>query len=236
MQALPLKRVFTGLTLALAISSTQAAEVSGTIGFTNDYRFRGISQTTGDAAIQGSIDVAFENGVYAGMWGSNVDWGDDANIEVDYYLGFSNDISDNLSYDLSFAYFTYPGYETADGDYAEVSFSLLYSGLNLAGNNLGDLAATFAYSNDYFNSGDDSKYIAVDYSYGVTDNISLDLHAGHSFGAAWDGYGYEDYSIGLSGSLAGLDLAVNYLTNTLDVAKTNDSDDNALVFSVSRSF
>ncbi|SFF98901.1 conserved hypothetical protein [Neptunomonas qingdaonensis] len=232
MQDLPLKRVFTGLTLALVISSTQAAEVSGTVGFTNDYRFRGISQTSGDAAIQGSLDVAFENGAYAGMWGSNVDWGDDANIEIDYYVGFSNDISDDLSYDAFFAYYTYPGYESADGDYAEVSFTLLYSGLN----DLGDIAATFAYSNDYFNSGDDSKYIALDYSYGVTENISLDLHAGHSFGAAWDGYGYEDYSIGLSGSLAGLDLAVNYLSNTLDVAKTNDSDDNTVVFSVSRSF
>ncbi len=236
MNTLLLKRVFTGLTLALTISSTQAAEVSGTIGFTNDYRFRGISQTTGDAAVQGSLDVAFDNGVYAGVWGSNVDWGDDANIEIDYYLGFGNDINDNLSYDLSLAYYTYPGYKAADGDYAELSLALNYSGLNMGGSDLGDIGVTFAYSNDYFNSGDDSKYIALDYSYGVTENISLDLHAGHSFGDAWDGYGYEDYSIGLSGSLAGLDLAVNYLTNTLDVAKTNDYDDNAVVFSVSRSF
>ena len=231
-----MNRILTGLTLALAIGSAQAAEVSGTIGFTNDYRFRGISQTTGDAAIQGSLDVAFENGIYIGAWGSNVDWGDDANIEIDYYIGFSNDITDHLSYDAAFAYYTYPGYETADGDYAEVSIGLNYSGLNMADTNLGDVGVTFAYSNDYFNSGDDSKYIALDYSYGVTEYVSLDVHAGHSFGAAWNGYGYEDYSIGLSGSIAGLYLSINYLTNTVDIAKTNNYDDNTVVFSVSRSF
>ena len=55
-----MKKVLTGLALAIAAGSVQAADVSGTVTFTNDYRFRGISQTAGDAAVQGSLDVAFD--------------------------------------------------------------------------------------------------------------------------------------------------------------------------------
>lgn len=221
-----MKKVLAGLTLAMAVGSAQAAEVSGTVSFTNDYRFRGISQTSGDAAVQGSLDVAFENGVYAGVWGSNVDWGDDANLEIDYYAGYSADINDDFSYDLMLAYYTYPGYDSADIDYIELIASLYY----------GDLSLSYAYSNDYANSDLDASYIAIDYSYSINESISLDLHAGHSFGDFWDGYGYEDYSIGLSGSVAGLDLSVAYLDNSLDVAETDDLDDSAVVFTVSRTF
>lgn len=220
-----MKKILTGLALTMAITSVQAAEVSGTIGFTNDYRFRGISQTSGDAAVQGSLDVAFDNGVYAGMWGSNVDWDDDANIEIDYYVGYGNDINDDLSYDVYLAYYTYPGY-SEDIDYLELNAGLYY----------GDFALTYALANDYVNSGDAAQYIALDYSYGITEEVSLDLHAGHSFDDAWEGYGYEDYSIGLSGSAAGLDLSVAYLTNSLDVDETDNLDDDTVVFSVSRTF
>ncbi len=226
-----MKKVFTGLALTLAIGSAQAAEFSGTVGFTNDYRFRGISQTMGDAAIQGSLDVAFDNGIYAGAWGSNVDFGpgDDANLEIDYYVGYANDINEDLSYDAFIAYYTYPGYDAADGDYIELNAALYYA----------DFGLSYAYTDDYFNGGLTSQYIALDYSYALTDAVSLDLHAGHSFDDAWDdayGDSYEDYSIGLSGSAAGFDLSVAYLDNSLPVAETNDSDDSTVVFSISRSF
>lgn len=221
-----MKKVLAGLLLALSTSGIHAAEVSSTVTFTNDYRFRGISQTTGDAAVQGSIDVGFENGAYIGIWGSNVDWGDDANIEVDYYGGYSGSITEALGYDVMLAYYSYPGYESADSDYVELITSLFYQ----------DFTFSFAYSNDYANSDKDASYLSVDYSYGITEQVSLDLHAGHSFGDYWDNYGYEDYSIGVSGSVAGLDLSLAYLDNSLDVAETNNSDDSTVVFSVSRTF
>lgn len=227
-----MKKVLIGLTLANAIAATmttasvQATELSSTISFTNDYRFRGLSQTAGDAAVQGSMDLAFENGVYVGIWGSNVDFGDDANLEVDYYIGYGADINDDISYDVSLTYYTYPGYDADDIDYLEFIGALNYR----------DFTFTYAYSNDYVNSGDDGSYIAVDYSYSLTEILSLDLHAGHSFGDVWDDYGYEDYSIGLSASIAGLDLSVAYLDNNLDVSETDDFDDSTVVFTVSRTF
>lgn len=230
-----MKKVLTGLTLAVAMGSAQAADVSGTVSFTNDYRFRGISQTAGDAAIQGSLDAAFDNGVYVGIWGSNLDYGsgDDATIEIDYYAGYGADINDDFSYDISLNHYTYPGKDDGDIDYTEVLGGLYY----------GDLGLTLGYTDDYGNSGESASYVAVDYSYSLTEEVSLDLHAGHSFGDYWGGtdiQDYEDYSVGLSGSYAGLDLSAAYQFNSVDDADETNSgtfrNDDTLLLTVSRSF
>lgn len=228
-----MKKALTGLTLAMALGTAQAAEVSGTVSFTNDYRFRGISQTAGDAAIQGSLDVAFDNGVYAGIWGSNVDFEDDADLEIDYYIGYGNDINDDLSYDITLNFYTYPGYDT-DGDYAEIIAGLYYR----------DISLTYAYADDNFNAGESASYLAVDYSYGLTDEVSLDLHAGHSFGDYWgdEGIGdlddYSDYYVGISGSFVGLDLSAAYLFNSglsFDTDSGAFRNDDMFLVTVSRS-
>ncbi|SEF96027.1 TorF family putative porin [Marinobacterium lutimaris] len=228
-----MKKVLFGLVSTLAVTQVYAAETSGTISFTNDYRFNGISQTAGDAAIQGSLDVAFDNGIYAGIWGSNVDFGDDANLEIDYYVGYGNSITDDLSYDVNLAWYTYPGYDAADADYGQLNFSLYY----------GNAYLTYGYADDYFNTGESGQYIAIGYSQPLPMDLSLDLHAGHSFGDYWgeaDINDYEDYSIGLSGSYAGVDLSVAYLFNSIDKADEYNSglfrNDNTVVLTVSRTF
>ncbi|MEH6579663.1 MAG: TorF family putative porin [Amphritea sp.] len=210
-----------------------AAELSSTITFTNDYRFHGISQTAGDPAMQGSIDVAFDNGIYAGIWGSNVDFGDDANLEIDYYVGYGNNLTEDLSYAATLLYFQYPGYEAFDGDYAEIELQLFYK----------DFTLTYDYADDYFNLGEDGQYIAVDYSTAMTEQVSLDLYAGYSYGNYWDEFDigdYSDYSVGISGSVAGLDLSAAYLFNDIDSANEIDSgvfrNDDTLLLSVSRTF
>ncbi|AZT85577.1 hypothetical protein EHN06_19620 [Marinobacter sp. NP-4(2019)] len=217
----------------LLSSAVTAAELSSTVGFTNDYRFRGISQTAGDAAMQGSIDVAFDNGLYAGIWGSNVDFGDDANLEIDWYGGYWAAINDKMSWDATLYYYTYPGYDAADADYAEVDLNVYY----------GDLKLEYAFANDYVNLGEAAHYVALDYSYAVTEQVSLDLHAGHSFGDYWDDIDigdYSDFSVGASTSFVGLDLSLAYLFNDLNSDQEIDngafSNDETVLLTVSRSF
>ncbi|MFL1464521.1 TorF family putative porin [Marinobacter sp. HN1S83] len=217
----------------LLSSAVTAAELSSTVSFTNDYRFRGISQTAGDAAVQGSIDVALDNGLYAGIWGSNVDFGDDANLEIDWYAGYWAEINDKMSWDATLYYYTYPGYDAADADYAEVDLNFYY----------GDLKLEYAFANDYVNLSEEAHYVALDYSYAVTDQVSLDLHAGHSFGDYWDEIDigdYSDFSVGASTSLAGLDLSLAYLFNDLDSDQEIDTgpfrNDQTVLLTVSRSF
>jgi hypothetical protein len=47
--------------------------LTGNLGIFSDYRFRGISQTNKNPAIQGGVDFSMKNGLYLGNWNSNVD-------------------------------------------------------------------------------------------------------------------------------------------------------------------
>ena len=53
------------------------ADTSITVTGVSDYLFNGVSQTQEDPAIQACFDWAGDTGWYAGVWGSNVDFGED---------------------------------------------------------------------------------------------------------------------------------------------------------------
>ena len=89
-------------TPALAQEETappKAVTVSGSVGLVSDYRFRGVSQSDEQLAIQGGLTIAHESGVYIGTWGSNLaGWGTfgGANMELDLIAGYKatfNDVS-----------------------------------------------------------------------------------------------------------------------------------------------
>ena len=70
--------------LMAGLGSTQALaaddfEISGNIALTSDYRFRGISQSNEDPAVQGGFDVSFEPGFYLGTWASSIDFDNNDN-------------------------------------------------------------------------------------------------------------------------------------------------------------
>lgn len=200
----------------LATTGAWAADASLTIGAVSDYRFRGISQSAGDPAIQGSFDLAFDSGFYAGVWGSNVDFEDDADIEVDWYGGYFWEINDNLGLDVMLTYYTYPGYDW-NADYLELINTFWVGGLGLQ----------YAYSDDYVNTGDSAHYFAADYSIPIADTagffegIALDVHAGYSKGDYWDEWdigSYTDYSVGISASVKSVEMSLSYLYNGVDKA------------------
>ena len=74
------------------------------------YVFRGFSQTLEEPTLQGGLDWDSGVGVYVGMWGSNVNFGDgdNAHVEMDFYAGYAGEI-DAFSYDVGFLYYLYPG-------------------------------------------------------------------------------------------------------------------------------
>ncbi|XQF94466.1 TorF family putative porin (plasmid) [Pseudoalteromonas espejiana] len=99
------------------LSTTAAADWSTTITAASDYTFNGVTQTDSDPAIQGSLDYA-DNGVYAGAWASNVDFGDDTDFELDAYLGKYVQLNEQVSADYGIAYYIKTKV-TSDGNYAE---------------------------------------------------------------------------------------------------------------------
>ncbi len=100
-------------TLALAAGHALAdgASVTYNISATNDYVFRGYSQTDGKAAIQGGIDVT-EGSFYEGAWASNSDFGD---REVDLYGGW-RPTAGKFSFDVGAIYYNYndPSLDTTE--------------------------------------------------------------------------------------------------------------------------
>jgi uncharacterized protein (TIGR02001 family) len=100
------------------------------IAGTSDYVFRGISQTDNDPTIQGGLDLAYGI-LYAGAWGSGLDFGDDpgisgsdAQVEIDWYGGIKptwNSPFGVMNLDFGVIYYTYPGAndELANLDYVE---------------------------------------------------------------------------------------------------------------------
>ena len=78
---------------------------SANIAITSDYVFRGISQTQEDPAVQGGFDL--ECGIiYAGVWGSNVDFGNATSAEFDLYIGIKPTIR-SLNFDFGIIAYLY---------------------------------------------------------------------------------------------------------------------------------
>jgi uncharacterized protein (TIGR02001 family) len=92
----------------LAMSSAAGAEGFGDMfdiafgaAVTNDYVYRGISQTDGNPAIQGYLE--FDYGMfYAGVWASNVDFYT-PDTEIDTSIGIRPEL-DSAAFDLGYVH------------------------------------------------------------------------------------------------------------------------------------
>ena len=193
-----------------AAAATAQAEVSSTWTLTNDYDFRGASQSAKDPAVQASIDWASESGWYVGAWASNVDFGDEVDIdyEVDLYTGFSGGEEEGLGWDVGFVYYAYP--DDSDANYPEIYGKISH----------GMFSGALFYSNDYVGSSENAIYVSGDVGVPIGETgFSVTAHAGYSFGDFWDqgdGSEYIDWSIGGSYTVGNFDLALKWVDTTLD--------------------
>lgn len=101
------------LSAVLAVPAVVAQSphtLSGNVGVVGDYRFRGVSQTYTQPAIQVGIDYAHTTGVYVGAWGSNVSGNQFPNggsLELDVYGGYRR-AAGKAGLDLGLLYYWYP--------------------------------------------------------------------------------------------------------------------------------
>src|SRR5436309_8446048 len=59
--------------IALTVAMAQSPHsLTGNVALVGDYRFRGLSQTYTQPAVQGGVDFTHVSGAYLGTWGSNV--------------------------------------------------------------------------------------------------------------------------------------------------------------------
>lgn len=105
--------------------------MAGTVSLMSNYVARGLTQTDGKPALQGTFDYAHASGLYAGLFGSNVSWPADAwevaapgvssayggapdnaisaSLEIDLYGGYRGKFGSDFSYDVGAIYYYYPG-------------------------------------------------------------------------------------------------------------------------------
>ncbi len=219
-------------TALIASAGVAQAEITANVSAVTNYYFRGITQTADSAAVQGGFDYSQESGLYAGVWGSNVDFGGKESTEVDLYSGFGGDIGDTgASYDLGAIYYAYPGaggdMQGGDLDYAE-----LYVGASM-----GMFSASFNYNvwgevtgtGNSFQVNDDG-----DYFWNVSADVPLPekfsfgaFIAGANFNSKADDYTYWGASVSKDVGDFG-SLSMNYEQNdgggnAANVIATDDS-------------
>ena len=93
----------------LALASSASADDRFDIAFgaavTNDYLSRGISQTDGNAAVQGYVELDYGI-VYLGAWASNVDFDGVTDAELDFSVGIRPE-TDSAAFDLGYVQYVY---------------------------------------------------------------------------------------------------------------------------------
>lgn len=215
------------LGLALALGATpafaqeeesKAITINGTATVVSDYRFRGISQTDKDFALQGSITATHESGLYVSVWGSSVDdyvaaGGDQ---ELDLIAGFKKTLG-STTVDVGGLYYYYPGSSKIVPGYNS-DFLELYGSVSQA---IGPVTAKLGVNYA-------PKSAALDYGFGKEDNfygnfslsgtvpdtkLGLSAAIGRTFTKSFlsGGIKYTDWSVGATYASGPVTFGLSYV-------------------------
>ena len=231
------------LLASAAIAAPAAAQVdlgggvsvSGTAALVTDYRFRGISFTDEDIAIQGSIDFAHDSGFYVGAWGSSLEEDDDeillfarptnlqpeiyktgnyGHTEVDLYAGWSGEVSSGIGVDVGVLYYFYPNARNRDPVFTPCN-PALFNCVSAQGLFTGYTD----YDTDYW-----EPYASVSYSIGPAE-----LTTGVAWAPSQDAIGnddnlyvFGDAGVGIPNTPVTLKGHLGYTNGSLSVGTNND--------------
>jgi uncharacterized protein (TIGR02001 family) len=208
-------------TLSLLPLSSQAVPLNDDfallldVTLASDYRTRGISQTQNDPALQGGMTLAHSSGLYLGAWSSNVNYGGGLKTrqEIDYYVGWLWQATDEVSLDAGYLKYTYP--RESQFNQSEVYGILSVHGVKLA--------AYYSADAPGIDSKQNSLYSYVGYETELPHDIGLKLRYGmmdfkdpHLYsrsGKAEDSY--REWEVKLTHELAGVMLGLSYIDTDL---------------------
>ncbi len=210
-----------------APAAPEVPEVTYNVGVVSQYRYRGIAQTKGDAALQGGADYANANGFYAGAWGSTIKWikedgtatSKDAKgpVELDIYGGYKFEAS-SVAYDVGYLRYEYVGnsLDKATG-FANANTDEVYGAATVG---LFTAKYSYAFSNLFGTpNSKGSAYVDLSATLDLGEGYSLVPHAGHQKVSNSPDASYTDFALTLNKDLGdGLSASVAAITTN---AKNN---------------
>jgi len=188
----------TSVAQAQTAPAAPESTLSYNVGVTTDYRYRGISQSRLQPALQGGVDYADKSGFYVGAWASSIKWikdaGGNGNTEVDLYGGYKGAVGD-VAYDVGFLRYEYPTNKLA----VSANTNEIYGAATFG-------PATLKYSHAVSNlfgfaNSKNSYYLDLSAAFDLGDGFSLVPHVGYQSVKNNGAYSYTDYALTLGKDL-----------------------------------
>jgi uncharacterized protein (TIGR02001 family) len=213
-----MKKILCALSIATAagaipgVAFAEDNPLSYNVSLTSDYRYRGISQSRLQPALQGGADYAPASGLYVGTWLSTIKWIKDAgeiggfdagsaNVEWDLYGGYKGEVQKDLSYDVGLLAYVYPGNNLNPS----ANTTEIYGALTF-----GPVTAKYSHSLTNLFGFVDSKnsgYLDLSASFDVGGGVSVTPHLGYQHVAKNSDFSYTDYSLTASKDFSGFVLS-----------------------------
>jgi uncharacterized protein (TIGR02001 family) len=207
--------------------------VTGSVTGTTDYRFRGISQSNGDPAVQASIGLDHESGFYASGFASSLS--DDirpGEYELSGYVGYTREIAAGTDIDVGLQLYGYPDNQSlTDASYFEPYAAVRHT----LGPVTAELGAAYAPEQEAL-ADNDSLYVYGDLTGGVPFRpITIKARLGYTSGPArFTGLSdYLDWRVGAEYTRGPARLSLEYVDTDIPAAPDADG---ALVASLRLGF
>lgn len=185
-------------------------EVSFNAALTSDYRYRGVSQSRLDPALQGGADYVHNpTGVYVGTWLSTIKWtkdlGGSGDVEWDLYGGKRGNLSADVTYDVGGLYYFYPNNGLGPNAntfevYGQLGYGPAYIKYSHALTNLFGTADSKG-----------SGYLDAGANVDISNGFTLNLHVGRQNVRHTGSASYTDYKVGVTKDLGVCSVALAYI-------------------------
>lgn len=189
----------------------------------SDYRFRGISQSNEDPALQGSLTIEHASGFYAGAFASTLsDELRPGEIELDGYVGYTREIAAGTDIDVGVQLYGYPNnVSLTNASYFEPYASVRHT----LGPVTAEAGAAYAWEQEGL-AGNDSLHVFGDLRAGIPfSRFTAAGRVGYTSGPArFTGFSdYLDWRLGVQYVWGPATIGVDYVDTDLPAGRNVDS-------------